>query len=657
MEMLSGYRTMCGVGVVAAVLAAATFASAQEVGVVSNINVFSNHSEDVSSIEAWKQSYISDGMSDQDKAIAIFNTLVRYRHQATPPSEFLSSGESGGHVHDPFKTIHVYGYGQCCCAAGQASALARYLGLEARGRNITAHSVSEINIDGQWCLIDGSVMNYFVKDDGKLASVDEIHQEVREWIQHHPDLIGNDSALRQFARDGGWRQGPPLLAKAEQFYGEHGVNTAGWHGWSSTMQEYYKVMEPFEFGSTIGYRLNVQLRPGEKITRNFFSRGIEYTNSMNKQYYDELQTRERLGIQETLGDRAPGRVGDGTTEWNVPLALPQLQRSALAVENLAAADTGGIAVADPAEAGVLELRFPNSYVVVKARTGLKAHIPSGGAIAISFSDNNGLDWRPVTTLDRSGEHEVDLTEFALRRYDYRLRFELTGSGTGIESLHTFNDFQCSQAALPAIIGGENTITFQAGPQEGTITIEGNTDAERAEKANQVTIMDFRPVLNGFSENLRMDGGSGDATFSIATPGEMTRLRISSHWRARDERDGFQVQVSFDEGETFTTIDTLPGPYRGMTRYTVFEDVPAGTQEALVRFVGRQVNTAALWDIRIDADYAEPNGGFVPVRITYEWDEAGEAKRHSELVAQAAHQYTINCGPEARVRSYTVELAE
>ena len=48
--------------------------------------------------------------------------------------------------------------------------------MQARGRDITAHSVCEVYYDDSWHLIDSSVMNSFVKDDGKLASVDEINK-------------------------------------------------------------------------------------------------------------------------------------------------------------------------------------------------------------------------------------------------------------------------------------------------------------------------------------------------------------------------------------------------------------------------------------------------------------------------------------------------
>src|SRR5215213_1758008 len=151
------------------------------VGVVSHLNLVSDKSQDISTLEAWKKTYIKDGMSDQDKAIAVFDTVVRYRHQANPPREFFSSAEAGGHVHDPLKSFHVYGYGQCCCASAEVIGLAQYLGMKARGRDISRHSVPEICYAGKWHLVDGSVMNYHVKDDGTLAGVDEIHEAVAAW--------------------------------------------------------------------------------------------------------------------------------------------------------------------------------------------------------------------------------------------------------------------------------------------------------------------------------------------------------------------------------------------------------------------------------------------------------------------------------------------
>ena len=406
------------------------------VGVVSHLNLVSDKSPDISTLEAWRKSYIREDMTEQEKAIAIFNTIVRYRHQANPPREFLSSELADGHVHDPLKSFHVYGYGQCCCAAAEVQALARYLGMKTRGRPITVHSVAEVYCDNGWRLIDPSVMNYHIKPDGKLASVDEIHAAVEEWLKKNPDYAAGevkdrDKKLRTFAKNQGWKNGPAVLAKSDAFYDKNGVNSAGWHGWPSTMIEYSEVQEPDEFYATMGYQLNVQLRPGERITRNFSSRGIEYTNKANKKYYDELLDRKVLGIQTKLGDVAPARIGDGTIEWTVPMA--QLKTVALSSD-----DNGFV------------LRFPSSYVYVTGKATVKANIPSGGNVAISFSDNNGLNWKPLKTIDKSGEETIDLTALVQRRYDYRLKFDLSGNGTKIEGIHPIHDFQCSQAALPAI---------------------------------------------------------------------------------------------------------------------------------------------------------------------------------------------------------------
>src|SRR5580700_11349733 len=106
-------------------LAAATAGAPAE---VCHVLVTSDKVEDVSSLEAWRKSFITEGMSDEQKGIAIWTSVVKFRHQEPPPFEFLQGEE---HVHDPIKTFNVYGYGQCCCASSNIEALARYLGLRA----------------------------------------------------------------------------------------------------------------------------------------------------------------------------------------------------------------------------------------------------------------------------------------------------------------------------------------------------------------------------------------------------------------------------------------------------------------------------------------------------------------------------------------------
>ena len=85
--------------------------------------------------------------------------------------------------------------------------------------------------------------------------------------------------------------------------------------------------------------------------------------------------------------------------------------------------------------------------------------------------------------------------------------------------------------------------------------------------------------------------------------------------------------------------------------------PAGTRSALVRFSGTQRNTAMLFNVRIDADYTEPHGGFRPVKVTYVWQEAGREKRDVHVAAKPGETWTIRCANKPVMKGLIVELAE
>jgi hypothetical protein len=632
--------------------------SAAKVGIVSHVKVLSNHSEDVSSPEAWKRSYITAGMTDQEKLLAIWRTVVRYRHQIEPPNEFIQDN-----VHDIFKTIHVYGYGQCCCASSHVETLARYLGMEARGWAINAHSVPEVQYDNAWHTVDGSLMNYFLNPDGRIASVADIKRAVMEWHAQHPGCRGNDGKLRTVAANDGWKKGPALFASTgEQFWDANGINMAGWHGWPSTMQEYDCKEFIYDYGGSMGYELNVQLRQGERLTRNWFNHGLHVNQLEGAGDHALAKDAAPLGMCRKLGDVAPGRIGNGTLEYEVPLAHGEFRRGALEAENLAtheedASSPAAVHVSDPARPGVLILDIPSSYVYLTGRVELQPVVGPGGSIVVAFSDNHGLDWKEIAHIDASGPRQLDLKKLCYRRYDYRLKFQLQGKGTGLDALAIRHDFQHSQAPLPALLPGDNKIRFSSGPYEGTITLEGATTVELRDKERNLFYKAFHPVMTGGMRTDGMRPGTrGTITFPIATPGEMTRLRMNAFWRARDKRDGYEVGLSFDGGKHFRQVAQLGGPTTGTSRYFTFADIPPGKKEAQLRLVGHEVNTAMLFGLRIDADYRQPFGGFRPVKITYTWEEDGKPQRDEHIAAQPDETYTIHCGQKAVVKSLTVELA-
>lgn len=655
-----------GWGVAVGWAAVATFgwraaAAEKPVGVVANIKVVSDKVDDVSSLEDWRRSCIKDGMSNDEKALVIWKTVVKYRHQTAPPNEFL---QQENNVHDVMKTIHVYGYGMCCCASANVQQLARFIGWDARGWAITLHSVPEVYYDNAWHLLDGSLMNFFRNPDKSIASVADLQRAVGEWHAANPGYRGDDGKLRKFAAKGNWRKaGPALLATCES-YTEDGPNAAGWHGWSSTMIEYDRAdrHHPYEYGYSQGYKLNIQLRPGERLVRNWFNKGLHINmDGSGDGPGNILKDRNGLSLQRRLGDIAPGRIGNGTLEYEAPLSSPAFLATALAAENIAAAGKApALAAKDPAKPGVLVLRMPSSYVYLGGEAVFQAMVGPGGSIAVSLSDNNGLDWRELEKVTATGLKKLDLKPHIYRRYDYRLKFDLSGEGTGLDSLKLTHDIQHSQCPLPALAEGDNQITFSAGPQEGTITVEGATNPDV--KPKQLIAADFHPEFKGADhKQFRVkdyDEKGGSITFPIETPGDLVRIRGGAHYRARDKREGWMLQASFDDGRTWTEIGKLPGPTPGNTKYFTLESVPKGTRKALVRFQStRQYNTLCIFDFRIDADYAEPAGGFRPVKITYVWDEAGAEKRHVHVAQSPTDTYTIQCAAAPLMKSILLELAD
>ncbi len=611
---------------------------------------------DFSSIEAWRKAVIKDGMNDEQKAMAVWRSVVSFQHQEAPPQEFLQVENS---VHDPIKMANVYGYSLCSVASAHVQALARAVGLKARGWTLNAHVVPEIMWDGKWHLLDASLITHFPKTDGQPAGVEEIVAGLKHWYAEHPELKGNDAKLRAFMRGGGWRKGPEILTRTTA-YDDNGWLPAATHGWYSTMQEYDgSTLFEAESGYSMGYQVNVQLRPGERLTRNWSNKGLHVNmdGGGSPGCIKETTGKGPLRYTPAFGDIAPGRIGNGTLEYTVPLANGGILSAALASQNVIARADGvkgpAVGVAEIGKPGVFELRMPSSYVYLSGELALNAVIAAGGGIDVEFSENNGIDWRPVATITTSGAQKLDLKPLVFRRYDYRLRFTLRAAG--LDALAIRHDIQHSQRPLPALSQGTNTITFGAGPQEGTITLEGSTDLQN--KSKQLVFTDFHPAAENLEAvSIRPKGREGSITFPVHTPGDIVRLRLHTFYRARDAKDAWEVQVSFDGGKTFRSVDNLTGPFKMMGKSTVVAEVPRGTRDALIRYVGTQVNTLAVLNFRIDADYAEPRGGFRPVKVTYVWDEGGVEKRDEHIATKPTETYIIQCAAKPVMKSLVVELA-
>jgi hypothetical protein len=643
---------------------------------VCNIKVVSDKVPDVSSLEAWKKSFIDDKMTNQEKAMAIWKSVVMFQYQDGPPAEYLHHEDL---VYDAIKMFNVYGYAMCSPHTAHMSSLARYIGFEARGWAVNHHSVGEFFYDNSWHHFDSSLISYFIKDDGTIASLAEVTKSVVDWFDANPefkDLKTQDKMLREFQKQDnrqGWKKGPKLIASAPM-YDHRGWWPAGTHGWYATMSSFDgsagkgQKQYVYEYSASAGYQLNIQLRPGEKLIRNWGHTGQHINQDVNKGEPDALNDKQKFmtNVQNFMNKTEPkypalavGRIGNGTHEYNIPLASGAFKSGALTVENLVSKSedtTGpGVHVKDGSKPGVLVIRMPSSYVYLGGSLTANAVVGDGGGIDVELSDNHGLDWKPVAKISSSGEQKIDLGKLIRRRYDYRLRFTMKGKGTGLETALVSQDIQHSQRPLPALDKGDNKIAFSAGPQESTITIEANNKADHGGK--QVTYKDFHPVLDGISDGLKVTAPKGTMTVPVTVPGDMTRLRLSASYRTWDEKSKWDFEVSFDGGKTFKKVGEGKPQKGGRNAYVVVNEVPAGTKEAQVRYIGHGAGTNVLGSFRIDADYKTATMGFSPIKVTYSWEENGQEKKNEFIAKEERQSYTINCAEKPKMKSIVLEVAE
>ncbi|MFB3892821.1 MAG: hypothetical protein ACE15C_12440 [Phycisphaerae bacterium] len=654
-------------------LGAAQIAAAQatsQPAVVSNIKVLSDKVQDVSSLEAWKAWAIKEGMSDKDKALAVFKTEVMFQMADAPPYEFLQRENA---VLDPIKMFNVYGYTLCSVSAANMACLGRYAGLKARNLTIQNHVVPEFFYDNAWHMLDGDLIEYFPKADGSLASVQEIADAIQAWLKENPDfsVAPKDKQARykwMNANGNQWKTKGPEILSRNPYYDANGWLPDTNFAWGDTMQQFSKIANNWQSCYSMGYRVNIQLRPGEKLTRNWFNKGLHVNQGVGKDP-EALKGKVGQGSMKYLlawGDLAPGRVGNGTLEYDVPLATGEFRGAALRADNLACKSEDGagpaVHVKDPSAQGVLDIRMPSSYVYLTGQLAFTPVIGEGGEIKVLLSDNNGLDWKDVAAVTEAGDQKIDIKDKLARRYCYIVRFAMKGKGTGLDALKITHDVQHSQRALPALDQGENKISFSAGPQEGTITIEGACDLDPKDQGKQLRWTDFHPAVEGFTDKPRSDGKGGSATYTVKTPGDLARLRISDYFVSTGKDSMFLIEASFDDGKTWKLVDEPTAADMDQERifvshYVTVSDVPAGTRSAQVRYRAKGNNTVFLVNARIDADYKEPAGGFRPVKVTYLWEEGGLEKKDEHVASKADETWTIKCETKPLMKSIILELAK
>lgn len=122
---------------------------------------------DLTSAETILASILEPGMTDEEKALAIYEFVKAWRIHWTPR-------DGTEEMHDPVKLIGVYGYGFCDDAARGIEQLARRAGLRTRVWELDGHVVSEIHFNGRWHVFDADLEQTYIHPHGHLAGVEDL---------------------------------------------------------------------------------------------------------------------------------------------------------------------------------------------------------------------------------------------------------------------------------------------------------------------------------------------------------------------------------------------------------------------------------------------------------------------------------------------------
>jgi hypothetical protein len=136
----------------------------ENVGETDVINPWvSNGRNDFRSLREIVAGALKPGMSEREKAIALWRLQTTHR--------FHASALERAEMHDPVKVFNVYGYTTCGDDSVCLSTLWRAAGFETKAARMPGHCVPQVLYDGDWHLLDGDMGPFYLRrDNATIAS-------------------------------------------------------------------------------------------------------------------------------------------------------------------------------------------------------------------------------------------------------------------------------------------------------------------------------------------------------------------------------------------------------------------------------------------------------------------------------------------------------
>ena len=284
-------------------------------------------------------SALAPGMTDAEKAFALWFQEIQYRHH---------SGGDNNELGDPVKVFNIYGYNTCGNDSISMAALWKAVGQKAAPARALGHCISQAFYDNSWHFYDGDMHSvYLLRDNKTVAGEQDI-------VRDH-DLVKRTHSQGILFPDTWWQgQGMPAM------YCYVGEVTGQRSGKGDTT-------------------MNMVLRPGEALVWR----------------WGQVTPIKYHGASQTVPtyEKVPHIICNGLWEYR-PDFTKQMWRQGAQIENVASGPQG--LTAEAGKTGTIVWTMTSPYVFVGGR------IEAEGTGVKFFLSQDGKSWQPTgNNLDKS----------------------------------------------------------------------------------------------------------------------------------------------------------------------------------------------------------------------------------------------------------------
>jgi hypothetical protein len=609
---------------------------------------------DTGSVESIIKGIIKPGMTQKQKALAVYNFLIKVGWHWGPGREGPDKKSYDyGVVYDPVKLINVYGYGYCFQNRASAEALWQAAGLEARSAGISGHSIAEVFYDGAWHYLDTDQRGYCLLADGEtIASIDQVSRDPINLI------IKQKNPSKPFF---------PYTADPKVPYESKYIAASNF---ATTKDNYYQHDKV-----VLGHRMDLTLLPGMKLTRSFKGDGRwNMKNSTSAFEYKIGYLDPRKGPVDFV--RGDG-YGSGELLYQPDLTSRSEEYAAGVWQdaNIKVGEKG----LEPAENGksawtVFRIRLP--WVICGWATSFEGPAkPLGAAVvaadiyrgtaeveqAIEVSIDRGHTWRPAWAPAEGQKGKlravVDLSEHVHAEYEYLVRVKLSGEKGGearLERIALRTGFQHNPRVYPALKSGENRMRFFLG--EGTETLEVNPSLKSA-GAFLKDVHSYKGIWFRRGQITGKLGRTGEVVFELKPPKPGTCASFHAGAGLRREPYGLtaqdDVKIWYAENEPENWKLVYDDEFPVWAKHWCYHangsaKLSPGTKKVYVKFAVKTAGSASIQRIRLYLHWKPEGATGMPergVRVTHGWTEGGRARDYDRVIKKATDEYAVKTGTQ------------